>query len=250
MILKISSSSILLCILCNSFGVTYSKLAPDYIRPCNETSRECLVKSTQDAIPEFVKGLPHLGVPPLDPFTIEKLSIPLSGLKVTFYQGKVSGFRKCIVDNVISELEKRHFVLEFHCNLTIKGGYDAVGKVLLFPINGEGDAKIKLTNLKMKVDINTKYIKDDKGVNHFAIKNYKYTFDYGDKVTFDLQNLFKESKELSNTVLSFLNENWRTVSEEFGKPIVDYAVELAIKTIEKFFLAVPYEELINVPIPT
>lgn len=49
----------------------------------------------------------------------------------------------------------------------------------------------------MKVDINTKYIKDDKGVNHFAIKNYKYTFDYGDKVTFDLQNLFKESKELS-----------------------------------------------------
>lgn len=55
---------------------------------------------------------------------------------------------------------------------------------------------------------------------------------------------------LGNTVLSFLNENWRTVSEEFGKPIVDYAVELAIKTIEKFFLAVPYEELINVPIPT
>ncbi|XP_013173663.1 PREDICTED: circadian clock-controlled protein-like [Papilio xuthus] len=249
MILK-TSSGILLCILCSLFGVTYSRLAPDYIRPCNDTNSECLIKATQDAIPEFVKGLPHLGVPPLDPFTIDKLSIPLSGLKVTFYQGKVSGFRKCIVDNVISELEKRHFVLEFHCNLTIKGGYDAVGKVLLFPINGEGDAKIKLTNLKMKLDINTKYIKDDKGVNHFAIKSYKYTFDYGDKVTFDLQNLFKESKELSNTVLSFLNENWRTVSEEFGKPIVDYAVELALKTIEKFFLVVPYEELINVPIPT
>lgn len=51
------------------------------------------------------------------------------------------------------------------------------------------------------------------------------------------------------TVLNFLNENWKTVAEEFGKPIVDYSVNLAITTIEKFFLAVPYEELINVPLP-
>ncbi|CAK1555375.1 unnamed protein product [Leptosia nina] len=224
-------------------------MCSDFIHPCNQTTRECLVKSTQDAIPEFVKGLPHLGVPSLDPFVIEKLSIPLSGLKVTFYQGKVTGFRKCIVDDVISELEKRHFVLQFHCNLTIKGQYDAVGKILLFPINGEGDAKVKLTNLRMKVDINTKYTKDEQGRNHFGLKNYKYTFDYGDRVTFDLQNLFKESKELSATVLSFLNENWKTVAEEFGKPIVDYSVDLAIRTIEKFFVEVPYEELINVPIP-
>ncbi|CAK1555376.1 unnamed protein product [Leptosia nina] len=232
-----------------SFYYVDAKLAPDFIHPCNQTTRECLVKSTQDAIPEFVKGLPHLGVPSLDPFVIEKLSIPLSGLKVTFYQGKVTGFRKCIVDDVISELEKRHFVLQFHCNLTIKGQYDAVGKILLFPINGEGDAKVKLTNLRMKVDINTKYTKDEQGRNHFGLKNYKYTFDYGDRVTFDLQNLFKESKELSATVLSFLNENWKTVAEEFGKPIVDYSVDLAIRTIEKFFVEVPYEELINVPIP-
>lgn len=51
------------------------------------------------------------------------------------------------------------------------------------------------------------------------------------------------------TVLQFMNDNWKQVAEEFGKPIVDYAVELAIRTIEKFFIVVPYEELINVPIP-
>ncbi|CAH0399752.1 unnamed protein product [Chilo suppressalis] len=227
-----------------------AKLAPDFIHPCNHTGwSECLVKSTQEAIPDFVKGMPNLGVPSLDPFVIEKLAIPLNGLKVTFYEGKVTGFRKCIVDNVISELEKRHFVLQFHCNLTIKGRYDAVGRILLFPINGEGDAKIKLTNLRMTVDINTKYYKDKKGANHFGLKNYKYSFDYGDRVSFDLQNLFKESKQLSDTVLAFLNDNWRMVAEEFGKPIVDYAVDLAIRTIEKFFSAVPYEELVNIPIP-
>lgn len=52
-------------------------------------------------------------------------------------------------------------------------------------------------NLRMKVDINTKYVKDDQGIDYFSLKNYKYSFDYGDRVQFDLQNLFKESKELS-----------------------------------------------------
>lgn len=49
----------------------------------------------------------------------------------------------------------------------------------------------------MKLDINTKYTKDKNGVNHFGLKDYTYTFNYGDKMTFSLTNLFKESKELS-----------------------------------------------------
>lgn len=41
-------------------------------------------------------------------------------------------------------LEKNVFLLEVKCNITIKGKYTAVGRLLLFPINGEGDAKIKI----------------------------------------------------------------------------------------------------------
>ncbi|XP_041980089.1 circadian clock-controlled protein daywake-like [Aricia agestis] len=231
----------------NSFGD--SKIAPDYIHPCDTVDPKCLTKATNDAIPDFVQGIPELGLEVLDPFVTEKLSIPLQGLTVTFHQGAVSGFRTCIADNVVSILEKRKFIFEFHCNITVKGRYEAKGKLLLFPIDGAGDAKIELTNLRMKLDINTKYIKDNKGQVFFGIRNYKYNFEYGDKVTFDLQNLFKESKELSNTVLTFLNENWKTVAEEFGKPIMDYAVELALKTIIKFFHAVPISELVIVPLP-
>ncbi|GBP47827.1 Circadian clock-controlled protein [Eumeta japonica] len=197
-----------------AFGVRAAGDA-DYIRPCNDTSSACLIKATQDALPDFVKGLPHLGVPTLDPY----------------------------------DLDKSRFVLRFHCNITIKGQYTAIGRFLVFQIDGEGDAKIKLTNLNMTVDINTKYVKGEDSKWHFALKDYSYTFDYGDKMTFMLSNLFKQSKELTDTVLMFLNENWRIVAEEFGKPIVDYSVDLAIRTIEKFFLVVPYEELTNVPIP-
>lgn len=49
----------------------------------------------------------------------------------------------------------------------------------------------------MTVDIDTEYIKDAAGLNYFGIKKYKYDFDYGDRVTYDLKNLFKGSPELS-----------------------------------------------------
>ncbi|KAI8421666.1 hypothetical protein MSG28_009656 [Choristoneura fumiferana] len=220
-----------------------------FITPCNNTEPACLIKATQDSIPEFSKGVPELGVPPLDPFVIDELPIQLPGVKVTFLQGKATGLRKCQVMNVEAYLEKNVFLLQTRCNLTIKGKYTAVGRLLLFPINGDGDAKIRIVNSVIKMDIKTKYYKDAEGRDHFGIKSYRYTFDYGDRIYYNITNLFKGNPELSNTVLQFLNENWRTVTEEFGKPVVDYAMNVTVSTARKFFQAVPYDELLYVPIP-
>ncbi|XP_063381339.1 circadian clock-controlled protein daywake-like [Cydia fagiglandana] len=226
-----------------------AKIAPDFIHPCNNTEPACLIKATQDAVLPFTKGLPDIGVPSLDPFVIDELPIQLPGVKVTFLDGKATGLRKCQVLNVEAYLEKNVFQLQVRCNITIKGKYTAVGRLLLFPINGEGDAKIKIVNSVIKMDIKTKYYKDNEGRDHFGIKSYRYTFDYGDRIFYNITNLFKGNPELSNTVLVFLNENWRTVTEEFGKPVVDYAMNVVVSTATKFFNAVPYDELLYVPIP-
>ncbi|XP_013191620.2 circadian clock-controlled protein daywake [Amyelois transitella] len=226
-----------------------AKLAPDFIVPCNNTEPACLIKATKDAIPGFSKGLPHLGVPSLDPFVIDELPIQLPGIKVTFYEGKVTGLKKCEVLNVEAYLEKNIFTLEVRCNITIKGKYTAVGRLLLFPINGEGDSKIKIVNSVIKLNIKTKYFKDAEGRDHFGIRSYRYNFDYGERIVYTITNLFKGNPELSNTVLQFLNENWRVVTEEFGKPVVDYAINVTVTTAKKFFDAVPYDELLYVPIP-
>lgn len=239
----------LVAVVLASVSSSSARLAPDFIHPCNNTESACLIQSTQDAIPEFSKGIPLLGVPPLDPFVIDELPIQLPGVKVTFLDGKVTGLRKCQVLNVAAYLERNIFILEIRCNITIKGKYTAVGRLLLFPINGEGDSKIKIVNSVIKLNIKTKYFKDTEGRDHFGIRNYRYTFDYGDRVHYTINNLFKGNPELSNTVLQFLNENWRVVTEEFGQPVVDYAMNVTIETAKKFFTAVPYDELLKVPIP-
>ncbi|KAL4709463.1 hypothetical protein ACJJTC_019760 [Scirpophaga incertulas] len=238
-----------LLVLAISRGNCTAKIAPDFIVPCNNTEPACLIKATQDAIPEFSKGLPQLGVPSLDPFIIEELPIQLPGIKVTFYDGKATGLKHCEVLNVEAYLEKNIFNLEVKCNITIKGKYTAVGRLLLFPINGEGDCKIKIINSVIKLNIKTKYFKDSANRDHFGIKSYRYTFDYGERIIYTITNLFKGNPELSNTVLQFLNENWRIVTEEFGQPVVDYALNVTVNTAKKFFDAVPYDELLYVPIP-
>ncbi|XP_059049934.1 circadian clock-controlled protein daywake-like [Achroia grisella] len=240
---------ILLAIATSFVSDCSAKLAPDFIQPCNNTEPACLIKATVDAIPGFAKGLPELGVPSLDPFVINELPIQLPGIKVTFYDGKVTGLKKCEVLNVEAYLEKNIFILEVRCNITIKGKYTAVGRLLLFPINGEGDCKIKIVNSVIKLNIKTKYFKDTENRDHFGIKSYRYTFDYGERIIYTITNLFKGNPELSNTVLQFLNENWRVVTEEFGKPVVDYALNVTVGTAKKFFDAVPYDELLYVPIP-
>lgn len=57
------------------------------------------------------------------------------------------------------------------------------------------------------------------------------------------------STPLGDAVLQVLNQNWRMVVEDFGKPFLDYAVGYSINTMKKLFRVVPYNELIYVPIP-
>ncbi|XP_061717751.1 circadian clock-controlled protein daywake-like isoform X1 [Cydia pomonella] len=241
----------ILCTLFLALFVFEKGLAriPDFIHPCTADNNTCILQSTIDALPEFTKGLPDMGVPTLDPFTIEKLSLPLPGLKASLYNGKMTGFRKLVIDNVESNFKKHKFMMEFHGNLSLKGSYKARGRILVMPIDGEGDLKVKLTNFKMKVTINTAVVPDDEGRKHFHAKGYQYTIEYG-QASFNLTNLFKGNPELSNTVLTFINENWRLIADEFGKPIIDFATETVVRSIEKFFLAVPIEELVEGPVPS
>lgn len=43
-----------------------------------------------------------------------------------------------------SRREKRTFVFELHCNFTIKGHYSLQGRLLLFNLDTDGNAKIKI----------------------------------------------------------------------------------------------------------
>lgn len=70
-------------------------------RPCKDTSPQCLKESLQLVLPEFVNGIPEMGLTSLDPLMVTNLTFSLPGdIRINIRQGYTKGLRKCIVDVV------------------------------------------------------------------------------------------------------------------------------------------------------
>lgn len=50
---------------------------------------------------------------------------------------------------------------------------------------------------------------------------------------------------IGQTVLAFMNENWKQLIQEFAKPIEDVFIRIAKDAIAKFFSSIPKSELIS-----
>ncbi|XP_004932673.1 protein takeout [Bombyx mori] len=219
----------------------YARVAPDFIKICPGQKSECLKSTVQETIPIFSKGIPSLNIEPIDPLKQDKVVVELpGGFKVELLNGTVTGFRNCIVDSVSYNDEEAE--MKFHCNLTIKGKYKAKGQILIVSINGDGDAKIKITDVALMLKVKFEDVERD-GEVYQEVKSYSLDYKNEGRVTFFLTNLFKGNPEISKAVLSFINENWRQLTEEFGKPVVDELVRLVFEVVKKFFTSIPKKEL-------
>ncbi|XP_026331417.1 protein takeout-like [Hyposmocoma kahamanoa] len=223
---------------------------PDFIHPCAELTDECFTKATLDALPGIVKGIPEAGIPSLDPLLLDRnISMNLPGnLKMTFHNGKLIGLSTCVPDKVSSRREKRTFIFELHCNFTIKGHYSLQGRLLLFNLDTDGNAKIKIWNQRIRLEVLEKVVKNDKGDGHYKINSYKYKADYGTDLKLNLTNLFRGSAEISANVLQVLNSNSQLVAQEFGGPILDYAIDYAMNVTQRFFDTYTYDQLTHIPL--
>ncbi|CAH2054743.1 unnamed protein product, partial [Iphiclides podalirius] len=223
---------------------------PDFIHPCDDLNDECFTKATLDAIPGVVRGIPEADIPPLDPLHLDRnITMDLPGnVKMTFHNGKLLGLSTCVPNKVSSQREKRTFVFDIQCNFTIKGHYSIVGRILLFNLNTEGNAKIKIWNQRIHLEVLEKVVRNNKGEGHYKINSYKYKADYGTDLKLNLTNLFRGSPEISANILNVLNSNSQLVAQEFGGPILDYAIDYAMNVTQRFFSAYTYDQLSHVPL--
>ncbi|CAH0596227.1 unnamed protein product [Chrysodeixis includens] len=223
---------------------------PDYIHPCAELSDECFTKATLDAIPGIVQGIPEAGIPPLDPLFLDKnISMTLPGnLRMTFHNAKLVGLSSCIPDKVSSRRKKRTFVFDMHCNFTVTGEYSLRGRLLLFNLDTEGKANIKIYNQRIRLDVVERVLVNDKGEGHYKINSYKYKADYGTDLKLNLTNLIRGNPQISANVLQVLNADSQALAKDFGGPILDYAIDYAMNVTQKFFDTYTYDQISHVPL--
>lgn len=221
-------------------------------KKCNRNDPQvnvCFKKGLQEVIPTLVNGRASLGVPPIDPLRITQMKIeqgsgPVS-INLTFYNLDIRGIGSAVITDLKADWNK--YVINVEGNMrepvNLSGRYKINGKVLVLPIQGDGNCNLTLKDVKAKIIVHGKELKKD-GKVYMQIEKLKFTFDTS-RLFIELQNLFNGDKALGDNMNLFLNENWSDILKEL-KPAFEEAFAASFKAIaHNVFLKVSLDQILT-----
>ncbi|XP_055905411.1 protein takeout-like [Eupeodes corollae] len=227
-----------------------SKKFPKDIQRCRPTDDECLVKVANEIIRKHPHGYPEINLGNLEPFHIDNikitgdsskavnLNLEMTDLSFTGYANitfsKISGFKPDPKDLIIDS--------DAVCKqLILKGKYKIEGKMLIFPITGEGDVTCTIDGLHIKTRSKPKVELRD-GLEYLKTDNFKIKAK-ADRMTVSMTNLFNGDKTLGDNMVKIINENWEVLWEEMEPSFSDQLRKVNEDTIDKVVNSFPYKEL-------
>ncbi|XP_047522317.1 circadian clock-controlled protein daywake-like [Pieris napi] len=214
-----------------------------YITPCKPVDTSCMISSAHSALENLWRGVPEFGVPILDPLEIGSLRNDDKDLKLGFRNMKVHGPSKCKFLDIKRELYNSTISLTLECPLRATGQYDLKGKILFIEAYGDGDFDIKTNRVKIYLTPKIKTIEDSAGVKHWKIKSFDYSYDLVEIVDIQLYNLFGGDETRAKPILEVINHSWKEMVMEIGGPIIKQLLDKGIHIVNKFFSAVPVDDL-------
>ncbi|XP_026734040.1 uncharacterized protein LOC113498284 [Trichoplusia ni] len=217
---------------------------------CKLDNFECMRGLYESVIHGIGKtGIPELKIPPVDPIKLTNVTVNVLGLvNITMVDGVAKGVKDCIFEQFRVNITEERGHQENTCDISIKGHYKIESASPLLEallqgnaISGEGNGKIKIEKLHLKFDFPFYAQKRDDGEIYMKCiyDLIKYDYEIRGKVGFFADNLYLGNQEISETIMTMLNENWQFVMSSFGQPFVDKGVELYFKFAGYFFDSVP-----------
>ncbi|XP_069682346.1 protein takeout-like [Periplaneta americana] len=237
-----------LFIICLVSVITDAIPLPSYMKRCSQKDpkiNECALKSGRDAIPSLIKGDQKYGIPVLDPLHVKELSVNQTGIAYTFRDMVITGVKNSDLKEVSFDFDKRTMRFSITVpRLEFLGTYEVTGKLLTFPISGNGDFNNTQTDIAVTYILNYDLTKMKDGTRYVVPQSYVIDTKPG-YVIQELTNLFNGNKLLGNTLNAFTNENWRDVYNEVGKPIYKALGLVVYNIFLEVTKKVPYEEFFS-----
>ncbi|KAJ8723086.1 hypothetical protein PYW08_002998 [Mythimna loreyi] len=231
-----------LCVVLCLAACAYAGTLPSFITPCSRSDPElnsCIEKVITAGGAKFTEGIPELGIKPLDPVELGTVFVDNPALKLTFTDTVVTGLKGFRVNSYKINPDKGKATLDFTANVTLKAHYVMDGQVLILPIRGNGQSRIKITNLNIVVKYD--FVEKD---GHWIVPSYKDHYKM-DRAQFKFTNLFNGNKELAQTTERFTNENWEIIMSEIAPPAIKQIIKKCVDQVKKFFGAIPASETIH-----
>uniref|UniRef100_A0A1B0CZX5 Uncharacterized protein n=2 Tax=Phlebotomus papatasi TaxID=29031 RepID=A0A1B0CZX5_PHLPP len=208
-----------------------------------------MTQVAQNLIKDHYNGLPSLNLLPLDPVTIKTISIENSGnkavnIRLVFHNVTLHGLKDIAIKKITGfpkDFEGSKNEVEFIAPIIqLVGQYSINGKVLILPIQGNGQSNFTLENVKIRVRFTGKKVTKNQK-DYFQTDDTKITMTTT-KLWLNFDNLYNGDKLLGETTNAFLNENWMDIFNEL-KPDISKSYASAIQTIiNNIFAKLPYRE--------
>ncbi|XP_077290330.1 circadian clock-controlled protein daywake-like [Arctopsyche grandis] len=221
----------------------------EYIDICyrdDPNLNQCLTKEANKILKKFSKGVPEIGIVSTDPFFIGDVDVipeKSSSLSLKQKNSVLKGIKNAnIIDLQIDPIQKTGFIRGV-VNVTLNSKYVVNGRLLLFPITGDGDMSIKITNFDIQIKWNWFTFIGQDGKEYSQFKHYTSKYDY-ENVKFKLNGLFNNDKVLGDAMNSILNQNSREIMADLGGPTINIIIKRLAKLVKTFFSQVPYDELL------
>ncbi|KAL5278517.1 hypothetical protein ACFFRR_003257 [Megaselia abdita] len=223
---------------------------PSFVQSCQRSSvnlNDCVQDSIESLIPMLSKGIPELFIPPLDPLHIPEVTLEENSGAVVFSSSykniSVKGLSRFGISSVEVNPKIPEFRFKFYFpEIQIKANYSVTGKIMLMPLQGDGLVRANFTDVDATVLMTGRLIEKDEHKHIEVIKIHpEYTIG-GSKV--HLENLFNGDEKLGSAMNSFLNENWKSVSEEIRPIMEELMASMLDNTASKLFNAFSFDTLL------
>ncbi|KAL4713143.1 hypothetical protein ACJJTC_018788 [Scirpophaga incertulas] len=216
------------------------------VTKCKLSDSDCVKNSAVAFAPNIIAGIPDIGTEPVDPMHLKEIKVELSGLNLLMNDVVITGLKDAKLQKVSVDMEKKQLKILLNSDYNLKGKYKASGKLLILPISGDGDATFDIKNLVMDITATFEVVKNSEGKDTMLLKSFNYDYEIKGGNHVMLTNLFNGNQALSDALHKFMDDNWKQLSEEFGRPLLDSTNKEIFKVIKKYLKSQPLEE-ISVP---
>uniref|UniRef100_A0A182IY27 Uncharacterized protein n=1 Tax=Anopheles atroparvus TaxID=41427 RepID=A0A182IY27_ANOAO len=229
------------------FSVGHGAKFPASFSRCKQEDGNCLLEAITATFRNFHKGVPEIGLVPLDPLRIDKMDIvqgdgPIN-IVLNFMKVDITGFQHATIkkaNGFTSNPTKMEINLVVPV-ASLVGGYKINGKVLILPIQGEGASNMTMANCDITLRWTGKLV-EKTGKQFYQIDKFKVTFDTS-RFYMDFTNLFNGDKALGDNMNVFLNDNWPDILKELKPAIAAAFTKIFESVVGNVFNRVPYSEL-------
>ncbi|XP_058169536.1 protein takeout-like [Anopheles ziemanni] len=234
-------------------SVSQAAKFPASFSRCKQEDGTCLLEAITATFRNFYKGVPEIGLVPLDPLRIDKMDIvqgdgPIN-IVLNFRKVDLTGFREAEIKKA-SGFTPNPTKMELNLLVPVAslvGGYKINGKVLILPIQGEGSSNMTMANCDISLKWTGKLV-EKSGKQFYQIDKFKVHFDTT-RFYMDFTNLFNGDKALGDNMNVFLNDNWQDILKELKPAIAAAFTQIFESVIGNVFSKVPYSELYLAKLP-